>query len=516
MRVVQSEQMTIGEVDVSKVTFDPKSRDDIPKILRGLQHLYMEPALRASVFELLNRQIAPNINKANGRPGLTLWAIFVCGVIRLDLNIDYDRLHELVNHHNTIRQMLGHGAFEDVVYHHQTLKDNVSLLTPELLDEINQLVVKSGHALMISAKGKKKDVPALRGRCDSFVVETNVHFPTDINLLLDAMRKVITLTAQWCELRGLSTWRQHAHNLRQIKRHMRSAQNKKRSRAKAPEQQAKNEALIQAAHQDYIACAQGYLDKARQTLIELTKSGTTDVIDLARKIEIVGFIAHADRQIDQIRRRVILCEVIAHEEKVFSIFEPHTEWISKGKAGVPVELGVKVCILEDQHQFILHHQVMQSQTDNQVTVEMVTQAKKRFANLNVCSFDKGFHSKANQEALKEILDLVALPRKGKLSRQAQAQEQAQEFVKARRAHSAVESAINGLEVHGLDVCPDHGIDGFKRYVALAVVARNIHTIGAILWQRDQENRQRNQLRECKRDFKREQQRAPEIPDKLAA
>lgn len=330
------------------------------------------------------------------------------------------------------------------------------------------------------------------------------------------MRKVITLTAQWCELRGLSTWRQHAHDPRQIKRHVRSAQNKKRSRAKAPEQQAKNEALIQAAHQDYIACAQGYLDKARQTLIELTKSGTTDVIDLARKIEIVGFIAHADRQIEQIRRRVILCEVIAHEEKVFSIFEPHTEWISKGKAGVPVELGVKVCILEDQHQFILHHQVMQSQTDNQVSVEMVTQAKKRFANLNVCSFDKGFHSKANQEALKEILDLVALPRKGKLSRQAQAQEQAQEFVKARRAHSAVESAINGLEVHGLDVCPDHGIDAFKRYVALAVVARNIHTIGAILWQRDQENRQRNQLRECKRDFKREQQRAPEIPDKLAA
>ena len=64
--------------------------------------------------------------------------------------------------------MLGHGAFEEVAYHHQTLKDNVSLLTPELLDEINQLVVKSGHALMTNAGGKKKDAPALRGRCDSF------------------------------------------------------------------------------------------------------------------------------------------------------------------------------------------------------------------------------------------------------------------------------------------------------------------------------------------------------------
>jgi len=199
---------------------------------------------------------------------------------------------------------------------------------------------------------------------------------------------------------------------------------------------------------------------------------------------------HAIRQIDQTKRRVILGEVIPHAEKVFSIFEPHTEWISKGKAGVPVELGVKVCILEDQYQFILHHQVMEKKTDDQVTVSMVEEAKKRFQNLNACSFDKGFHSPANQTGLKELLELVALPRKGKLSQPAQAAEQSETFIKARHAHSAVESAINALEVHGLDICLDHGIDGFKRYVALAVVARNIHRIGAILWQQEQLREQR--------------------------
>ena len=99
---------------------------------------------------------------------------------------------------------------------------------------------------------------------------------------------------------------------------------------------------------------------------------------------------------DQTTRRVIHGEVIPHEEKVFSIFEPHTEWISKGKAGVPVELGVKVCILEDQHQFILHHRVMEKETDEQVCIPMVVEAKKRFPKLNACSFDKGFHSPANQ------------------------------------------------------------------------------------------------------------------------
>ena len=201
-------------------------------------------------------------------------------------------------------------------------------------------------------------------------------------------------------------------------------------------------------------------------------------------------MGHAVRQIDQTRRRVILGEVIPHEQKVFSIFEPHTEWISKGKAGVLVELGVKVCILEDQYQFVLHHQVMQNQTDEQVAVSMVREAKKRFPDLTVCSFDKGFHSRANQNELKDQLEQVVLPRKGKLSRQAQAIEQSPAFIKARRKHSAVESAINALEVHGLDMCPDHGIGGFTRYVALAVVTRNIHCIGAILWQQEQERAKR--------------------------
>ena len=494
MRVVQNSQMQIGEVDISQIKFDLKSRDDTPKILKGLQHLYVNLPLREKVFELLEAEISPKVDKGNGRPGMTLWAIFVCGVLRLDLNEDYDRLHDLVNHHSAIRQMLGHGAFNEETYHFQTLKDNVALLTPALLEKINLIVVDAGHVLV-----KKKDGEALRGRCDSFVVETNVHYPTDINLLYDAMRKVITLIAQLCESTGTDGWRQHAYNVNHLKRRMRSAQNRKRSKARSEAQQEKNAALIIEAHREYLDTAGVYLSKAQATLAALGKQGLADQFDVMRKIEIEGFMVHATRQIDQIRRRVILGEVIAHDEKVFSIFEPHTEWISKGKAGVPVELGVKVCILEDQYQFILHHQVMQKSTDDQVAVPMVVAAKNRFPNLTTCSFDKGFHTPDNQAVLQKHLTLVALPRKGKLSQSAQAVEQAEEFVKARRAHSAVESAINALEVHGLDKCLDHGIDGFKRYVALAMVARNIHRIGALLKQQEQQREQRKKKysdREC--------------------
>ena len=84
---------------------------------------------------------------------MALWRILVLGVLRLNLNWDYDRLHEMVNQHRTIRQMLGHGLSDDAeIYHLQTLKDNVSLLTPEILDRINRVVVEAGHALV-----KKKE-----------------------------------------------------------------------------------------------------------------------------------------------------------------------------------------------------------------------------------------------------------------------------------------------------------------------------------------------------------------------
>ena len=154
MRVVQNPQMQIGEVDISAITFDPRSRDDIPKILRGLQHIYTDLPLRERLFQLLEARIAPAVDKSNGRPGMTLWSIFVCGVMRLDLNIDYDRLHELVNHHNTLREMLGHGLFDRADYHDQTLKDNVKLFSPELLDEINQGIVASGHLVAKKSPAK--------------------------------------------------------------------------------------------------------------------------------------------------------------------------------------------------------------------------------------------------------------------------------------------------------------------------------------------------------------------------
>ena len=124
--------------------------------------------------------------------------------------------------------------------------------------------------------------------------------------------------------------------------------------------------------------------------------------------------------------------------------------------------------------------IIEKQTDDQVAVSMVFETQQRFPALRACSFDKGFYSPANQLALASLLDEVVLPKKGRLSKAEAAHESSVGFVAARRAHSGVESAINALEVHGLDRCRDHGLAGFKRYVALAVVARNIQQVGVFL------------------------------------
>lgn len=313
-------------------------------------------------------------------------------------------------------------------------------------------------------------------RCDSFVVETNVEFPTDTGLLFEAVRKALGLVAELSGAQGLPGWRQHRHHLRQFKKAQRGLRTLRHSSAQDEHQRQARQTAIEAAHRDYLEQATTLLERIHETRTPWLEQR---VIPLGLAA-LDDYVQHAERQIDQIRRRVLRGEVIPHAEKVFSIFEPHTEWISKGKAGVPVELGLRVCVIEDQYRFILHHQVMEKTTDDQVAVPITTAAKTRFSAVQAISFDKGFHSPANQTELPALVGQVVLPRKGKRSAPRQAAEAAPDFVRLRRRHSAVESAINALESHGLDRCPDHGLDGFKRYVALAVVARNIQRLGAIL------------------------------------
>ena len=113
MREVHRRQFQIGQVPIEKIWINPKSRDDIPAVLKGLQYIWSDEKLRARLFALLDEHIVPETDRTVGRPGMELWQVLVLGVLKQGLGCDFDRLHDLANHHETIRAFLGHSDFGD-------------------------------------------------------------------------------------------------------------------------------------------------------------------------------------------------------------------------------------------------------------------------------------------------------------------------------------------------------------------------------------------------------------------
>ena len=247
--------MQIGQTDIADIIIDVTSRDDIPMILLGLQHIYTNMRLRKAVFKILEEVIPYKtvddtdnpvaVDADKGRPGMDQWRILVLGALRVGLNTDYDRIQELANQHLTLRMMLGHGLFDSHEdYRLQTLKDNLTLFTPAIMARIDTEVIGAGYQLL------DIDIHALiRGRCDSFVLKTDVHFPTDINLLYDAIRVLIRDCVHWSKDYALPGWRQHQYNLRQFKKHYRKIQKLRHSTSKNTDKKQAQATKIVEAHQ---------------------------------------------------------------------------------------------------------------------------------------------------------------------------------------------------------------------------------------------------------------------------
>lgn len=314
-------------------------------------------------------------------------------------------------------------------------------------------------------------------KVDSYVLESNVHFPTDLNLLWDGCCKCIELLEQLCEALELKGWRKSKAWKKKLKSLMRSCSQISRSGG------ADKVARFQAKVKEYLRSVYDLESKVHESLEEL-KNLAFCATQLLKLTELHYYHEMLVKHIDLIERRVLKNEKIPHEEKVFSLFEPHTEWINKGKR--QIELGHRILISSDQYGLILDYKVMDHSVDVQETIPLADRLIHRFGEDQIAglSVDKGFSDKEDRELLELFITEVTMPKKGKRNKADKERESQKRFKLLRNKHSAIESVINSLEHHGLDRCPDKGFNGFKRYVGFGVLAYNLHKIGKyILYQK---------------------------------
>jgi len=198
-------------------------------------------------------------------------------------------------------------------------------------------------------------------------------------------------------------------------------------------------------------------------------------------VELKYFKSMLLKHIDLVERRLLNGEKIPHNEKVFSLFEPHTKWNSKGKAGVICELGQKHLVVTDQNNFIVFHKLIADIPDKFFTIEVACELKEKYGeSLASLSFDKGFSSKEIITELEKIIPNAIIKQKGKPSKARKEIERSKEFKKLNNKHNAVESNINQLGHNGLHKCRDKGEKNFTRYVSLAVLSYNLHRLGNLI------------------------------------
>jgi len=465
MRNRFEQQLALGQLPISETKLPVKNKSSVDELIAALKELYCSREYNEKIFNLLEQHITSG-KKKTGRKGMDLWCIFVLAQIRLCFNTSYDMVHNLANNHRTLRQVMGVErafGYEPIEFEYQQIYDNVSLLSDELITGLNEIILDFGHQVF-----KKKEGTALRLKTDSFVVESNVHFPTDYNLLWDCARKCLDTTDKFLKkYNNVKGWRKIDNWRYQIKGLMRELGKASSSGGKGKQERVKNATSL-------------YLVKARALYKKLQEQAPLlpiqDKMDAIYATALDGYMLLLDKHIDLVDRRILKGEKIPHEEKLFSIFEKYTEWVNKGKMHPNVELGKKLSITTDQYNLIVDYKIMDNRQDRDIVIELAYRVLRKYR-VASWSFDKGYWRKENKELLQSEVPKVVMPKLGKRNKTEDGEEKSRTFKKLKNKHSAIESNINELENRGLDRCPDRGIKNYTKYIGLGVCAYNLKKIG---------------------------------------
>ena len=388
MRKTFDRQQRMDCQPIAHLQLNFNCRDEIIPILAALKHIYLQPKLCDEILRAVARDVNRDSSPKRGREGMDYWPILVLAAVRLGCNFNYDRLQDLAEQHRALRQVMGVGEWdEEGDFNWRTIRNNIALLRPETLERVNHAIVAEGHQLVPDA--------AETVRADSFVVETNIHYPTESSLIRDGLRKVLSLCVALATLGGVRGWRQHKHLYQKAKRLVRQID---RLAARKGQGYQKR---IEVLYRELLSLADTILARADELRESLKKKGKARGEVLALDGQLQAFIERTRHVCGTARRRVLQGENVPNSEKLFSIFETHTQLYQRGKAAQPVQFGRQMLIYEDGAGFISHAYLMPRDADDRSVVVPQTRIlqKRLEGRIRQGSFDRGFHSSENQRRL---------------------------------------------------------------------------------------------------------------------
>ena len=319
------------------------------------------------------------------------------------------------------------------------------------------------------------------------VVQTDIHHPTDNTLLWDVVRVITRLIGSLAE-----AVQQHIQGFRNrtraARRRMQEIQ--RLTPKQRHERQTKK-------YRQLIGITDEVVNSARKVLQQTRKArGKNLVANLTiaelRK-EIAQYCELGDSVIDQTRRRVLQGEQVPNAEKIYSIFETHTDLIKRGKVLTPVEFGHKVFLAESAQGLVTQYEVLQGNPgDDQQVEPSLKRHKENFGRApELYSSDRGFFSETNVKSCKQKgVKVVCIPQRGgKKTAKRKAYEKSPAFKEGQRFRAGIEGRISVLfRGRGMKRCLAEGRQRFKVLIGAAVLANNLMRIAAMLSKRSSRRR----------------------------
>jgi transposase, IS5 family len=436
-------------------------KDDL---LDPVDLLLDDPALVDLVRQCLAKR-SP-LSTRTGRRGIAADRLLRCCVMKHLKGWSFRDLERELRSNLVYRRFTHFDA--DITPEFTVFSRSFALLSPAVTQEIHQRVVRLAceHGI---AQGEKI-------RTDSTVVESNVHYPTDSSILGDGIRvlsRSLQCIADECKTGAL----QVVDHGRAVKHRLLEISRAAKSLTEA------NQKRMCHSYQKLLALTRGVVRQA-SAVVQRWGKGRLKVVGTVLGVATqIGHLRHflplVEKVIRQTKERVVKGN--SHvEDKVLSLFEPHTEVIRKGKAHKPNEFGRLVRIDEVENGIVSGYQILTGNpADTTSWMPALEQHQASFGRApEMATGDRGFFSAKNEREAETLgVKKVALPAPGRLSAKRAEQQKQRWFRRGLRWRAGIEATISTLK-HPFSMARAtyKGGHGFERYVGWCVITKNLFSI----------------------------------------